>query len=586
MPLDTRWKNPQGSDPRSLHLWAQELIRELRKGSTSSGGSVAAEDVSFTPAGSISATDVQAAIQELDAEKLSAADIRQRLTGNTVITFGSGQDFTTLQAAWDHAAANLDTAGFELKFKGIAGTHAGVEDGKTIVGGGTIVIEGISGASDTVIIQDGAGLGSIHMDQSEITVQHFEVRATGVTSEWGLTAPWGGVIRFGPGMRLGACVGEQLHASSGGQINSLGNAYSIVDDAGKHAFAGQGGQVRLLESTVTLSGTPAFSEAFAYAGAGGIIDARATTFSGAATGVPFINEPGGIILRDTDDPFTAFPGDVEGVSQPASLFDSELVLGMIDDDRSNQAILRLGSDLTANRDIFVLTGDQDQTLDLTKAAAVQVFTASGTYTPTAGMKTCRIRVQAPGGGSGGADGEGFGEGVASGAGGAGEYAEGIFTAAQISASQIVTIGAVGTAGSNTGGDGGTGGTTSVGSLITAIGGSGGTGTGSDSTDSSPVAGGAGGTGGAGGSLRVPGQAGGVSDLVTDEATFALIKPGAGGNAVLGHGPPALAFSASEDRAAVAGPNYGAGARGAQAATNTGIAGAVGGAGIVIIEEFF
>jgi hypothetical protein len=32
MPLDTRWKNPQGSDPKQLHLWAQDLIKELRKG--------------------------------------------------------------------------------------------------------------------------------------------------------------------------------------------------------------------------------------------------------------------------------------------------------------------------------------------------------------------------------------------------------------------------------------------------------------------------------------------------------------------------------------------------------------------------
>lgn len=220
-------------------------------------------------------------------------------------------------------------------------------------------------------------------------------------------------------------------------------------------------------------------------------------------------------------------------------------------------------------------------------AAVQTFTAGATYTPTADMKTCRIRVQAPGGGSGGADGAGpVGGGVASGGGGAGEYAEGWFTAAQIGASQAVTIGAVGTAGSDTGGNGGVGGTTSVGSLITGIGGSGGTGTGSDSTDAGSRAGGVGGTGGTGGTVRVPGQAGGSSDRVTDEATFGLVKPGAGGNAVLGHGPPAPAFSDGEDRAAVAGPNYGAGARGAQAFTNTGVVGAVGGAGIVIIEEFF
>src|SRR5262245_37684799 len=30
--LDTRWKNPQSSPLQKLYLWAQDLIRELRKG--------------------------------------------------------------------------------------------------------------------------------------------------------------------------------------------------------------------------------------------------------------------------------------------------------------------------------------------------------------------------------------------------------------------------------------------------------------------------------------------------------------------------------------------------------------------------
>jgi hypothetical protein len=218
---------------------------------------------------------------------------------------------------------------------------------------------------------------------------------------------------------------------------------------------------------------------------------------------------------------------------------------------------------------------------------VQVFTASDTYTPTEGLVACRIRMQAPGGGSGGADGAGTeGSGVASGGGGGGEYAEGWFTAASIGASQAVTIGARGTAGSDTGGNGGTGGTTSVGSLITCVGGTGGTGTGSNSTDPSPRAGGAGGTGGTGGTLRIPGQAGESSDLITDEATFALLKRGKGGDSFLGRGVPPGPFDAGSPVAASAGPNYGAGATGAYASSDVGVAGALGGAGIVIIEEFF
>ena len=30
--FDSRWKNPQGADAQLMYLWAQDLIRELRKG--------------------------------------------------------------------------------------------------------------------------------------------------------------------------------------------------------------------------------------------------------------------------------------------------------------------------------------------------------------------------------------------------------------------------------------------------------------------------------------------------------------------------------------------------------------------------
>jgi hypothetical protein len=219
-----------------------------------------------------------------------------------------------------------------------------------------------------------------------------------------------------------------------------------------------------------------------------------------------------------------------------------------------------------------------------KSVGVQAFTASGTYTPTPGMVFCLIRCQAPGGGSGGADSDGS-TAVASSGGGAGEYAEGLFTAAQIGASQAITIGAQGAAGSNTGGNGGNGGNVSVGALISANGGLGGTGTGSNSNSSAPRAGGAGGTGGTGGHLRIPGQAGESSDRVTDNATFTLIKRGKGGDSVLGRAVPAGPFQGNASVAASAGPNYGAGATGAQHNTTSGITGALGGAGIVQIVEF-
>lgn len=101
--------------------------------------------------------------------------------------------------------------------------------------------------------------------------------------------------------------------------------------------------------------------------------------------------------------------------------------------------------------------------------AVQVFSASGTYTPTTGTGRAIIRVQAPGGGGGGSTTTGSGQVSIAQGGSAGSYAEVYWTSPS---SQTVTIGAVGAAGA-AGGSGGTGGTTSVGAIVSCPGGIGG-----------------------------------------------------------------------------------------------------------------
>ncbi|MGH7745098.1 MAG: hypothetical protein ACREQ5_09910, partial [Candidatus Dormibacteria bacterium] len=121
---------------------------------------------------------------------------------------------------------------------------------------------------------------------------------------------------------------------------------------------------------------------------------------------------------------------------------------------------------------FQLTGGNSGVLTVKRNGGGSPFTASGTYTPSAGMLYCFVRLQAPGGGSGGTPSD-AGNFSVSGGGGSGGYAERLLTAAQIGASQTVTIGAVGAAGTSGANAGGTGGTTSLGALLSATGGVGG-----------------------------------------------------------------------------------------------------------------
>ncbi len=188
----------------------------------------------------------------------------------------------------------------------------------------------------------------------------------------------------------------------------------------------------------------------------------------------------------------------------------------------------------------------------------QVFTAGGTYTPSTGMLYCVVDCIGSGAGGITTDGSHISSG-----GGGGSYSKASFTAAQIGASQTVTIGAGGTAGN-------AGNTSSLGSLITALGGS----IGTSVTSGSAVGGSGGGTGAISGGtqiLLIQGGDGGP-------AQFATSGQGAGFGGASFYGLSCK--GPASGGAGNGGKNYGGGASGTQNGTA-----AAGGAGIIIINEF-
>ena len=159
---------------------------------------------------------------------------------------------------------------------------------------------------------------------------------------------------------------------------------------------------------------------------------------------------------------------------------------------------------------------------------VQKITSTGTYTPTAGMLFCQVRLL--GGGGGGAGCPAAGGNMAFGlSGSSGSYSEGFFTAAAIGVSQAVTIGAGGAGGAAGANDGGNGGQSSFGALMTAPGGQGGGSaaatTGGELTSNGP------GAAGVGGYLNVTGNstegAFAVGGFATTPAGAASVFGGAG-----------------------------------------------------------
>jgi hypothetical protein len=114
-------------------------------------------------------------------------------------------------------------------------------------------------------------------------------------------------------------------------------------------------------------------------------------------------------------------------------------------------------------------------LTLAVGASMQVFTNSGTFTPTAGKTSFLVMATGGGGGGGGTS---SGVDTLAGGGGGGGTAVRMYTSTEMGSTAAVTVGAAGAAGSSAPTAGGAGGTTTFnpdgsGLTITGVGGSGG-----------------------------------------------------------------------------------------------------------------
>ncbi len=216
----------------------------------------------------------------------------------------------------------------------------------------------------------------------------------------------------------------------------------------------------------------------------------------------------------------------------------------------------------------ISTGNKGRLLRVTTYTS-----GSGTHTYLNDARAARVRMKGGGGGGGGA---GAPDGNVAGGGGEGAYEE--LWIDDLPSSSAYEVGAAGTAGSSSSGTGGTGGDTDFndGSVTrTAGGGSGG------------IAGGAIGEGGAGGS---PDSIGGTVVYACRGAPgqygfLSSIPEGFGGNGGgSGAGKGGTNGSSSEAGSAAA-SNSGAGGGGGSRPNSPNVAGAAGGSGYIIVEEY-
>ena len=223
--------------------------------------------------------------------------IRTRLTANTtfyVSTTGSnsnnglssGAAWLTIQHAWDAICTQYDLAGFTATIQLADGTYTtGLVAFNGHCGAGLIAINGNAATPSNVVISTTSADAMVFDARvAPINVVLSNLKVTTATSGNGVRGQNHAVITLGAGLIFGACANYQISSLSGALVNPQ-NGYLINGGAQAHLQFVNGTIELPTGITITLSGTPAFSQAFAAGSECG--DAQITsgiTFSGSATG--------------------------------------------------------------------------------------------------------------------------------------------------------------------------------------------------------------------------------------------------------------------------------------------------------------
>ena len=465
------------------------------------------------------------------------------LAGGTGLSTSASGHTVTFNAATSVATSYVTDSGTAMPSSNILNVNgdgaaiatSGSGDTITISFSGSSVVETLTGntggaigpsANNINVVGDGSTV-SVAGAGHTLTISSMGSVPISFVADSGTATPSAGVLDlFGSGSITTVGSGHQVVTELTGLTNHavlVGNGSTTITKVGPTATA-----LQVLQSQGS-GADPAFSTA----------TYPATTTVNDILYSSSTNVVGQITAANN----SALTSSAAGVPSWTSMAaDGDLIIG-------SSAGAPTAATLTAGTGISITNGHNSISIAVTGGILAQVtrqvFTSTQTYTPTAGMVYVDI-ICLGGGGAGGGCAATNGISYSAGTGGgSGEYAQGIFTAAQIGASKVVTIGAGGTGVNGTTGN--AGGNSSVGVLISAFGGGGGTQTGAQ-TIALQIYGPAGGTGGSGGDFRTPGQYGAFALADINHAASAGLgansQYGAGGNGTINTtGGAALGYGA-------------------------------------------
>jgi hypothetical protein len=213
--------------------------------------------------------------------------------------------FATIQAAVDAAAA-IDLSVHDVTIQLGDGSYPGAIVFRTLTGAGRVTIQGnATTPADTLVSVSGMDAFSGAGFTGRYQLKNVKIKAA--TGNALTVQGAGAYVEIGDGVDFGTAALAHLRANLGATISIVGN-YTISGGAQRHWSSVFGGAIYAPAVTITLTGTPAFSEQFALASTLGAIQAAGVTFAGAATGPRYYVLVNGVISTGAG----VLPGDAIG----------------------------------------------------------------------------------------------------------------------------------------------------------------------------------------------------------------------------------------------------------------------------------
>ncbi len=224
----------------------------------------------------------------------------------------SGTSFLTVQKAID-TVCSLDLSIYQATIQIADGTYTGANTLKPYVGSLPPVIQGNATTPTNVIISTTSATCFNATASGQWTLQNFRLQTT--TGGMAISASGGSSIINFSGIDFGQCVGNHVQAMNGASVSASGN-YTISggSSTGAHWYAIGHGAIQASSKTITISGTPAFSAAFAWCDRGlGYFSVFGNTFTGSATGLRYVINGNGVCFTNGAGA-TYLPGGTAGTT--------------------------------------------------------------------------------------------------------------------------------------------------------------------------------------------------------------------------------------------------------------------------------